>query len=123
MFSRCSFDFHLLTYGMNVYHIDDISKEVEKHEDKKFGEGSENDWILVSLWENMFLWSSMLIILVQDFACPVALEIHVHSHEQVQQELHNNMLCLFLEQISLFCNQSHLMIFKYIAFRLSGNDH
>lgn len=25
-----------------------ISKELKKHENKKFGEGSENDWILVS---------------------------------------------------------------------------
>lgn len=71
MLSRWSFDFHLLTCGMNVYKIFNtcISKELKKHENKKFGEGSENDWILVSLWGNMFIWSSILIRL-QGYPCP-----------------------------------------------------
>lgn len=46
-----------------------ISKELKKHENKKVGEGSENDWILVSLWGNMFIWSSILIRL-QGYPCP-----------------------------------------------------
>lgn len=38
-----------------------IFKELKKYENKKFGEGSENDWIFVFFWGNMFIWLSILI--------------------------------------------------------------
>lgn len=63
MFFRWSFDFYLLICCMNVYKIFNICifKELKKYENKKFGEGSENDWIFVFFWGNMFIWLSILI--------------------------------------------------------------